>query len=76
MRANKMCPSCPFRGADDAYKQETAGIEADEWPCHSEQMTSWDTDIQCRGHFEARRKFPNEVHPGLGGPVMFEGSAL
>lgn len=58
MRANKMCGTCPFRGADEDYKRECAHIPADAWPCHSEALSDWDTDIQCRGHFEARRKYP------------------
>jgi hypothetical protein len=57
-RRQRMCESCPFRGADDAYKREAAPIPPDDWPCHSEGHFGQGSDIQCRGHFEARRKFP------------------
>ena len=57
-RRHKMCASCPFRGADDDYKLESADIPADDWPCHSEgSHYGADSDIQCRGHYEAQRKF-------------------
>ena len=59
-RASKMCPSCPFRGADEAYKQECAEIEAREWPCHTEDLYG-EAGIQCRGHWEARRKFAGKT---------------
>lgn len=57
-RRAKMCESCPFRGADDDYKRECADIIPELWPCHSEGYFGADSDIQCRGHYEARRKFP------------------
>ena len=64
MRANRMCDSCPFRGADDDYKRESASIAAVEWPCHTEDFYG-DNDIQCRGHFEARIKYAGSpIAPG------------
>lgn len=54
-RANRMCPTCPFRGADDTYKRECAAMQAEDWPCHTEQVVYGITHIQCRGHFEAQR---------------------
>jgi len=56
-RRHKMCESCPFRGADDNYKRECAEMAADDWPCHSEGYFGMDSDVQCRGHYEAVRKF-------------------
>lgn len=56
-RRSKQCKTCPFRGADDAYRKECAVIPAEDWPCHSEDVFGA-TDIQCRGHYEAQRKFP------------------
>lgn len=56
-RRSKMCSTCPFRGADDAYKADSATIQPDDWPCHSEGHFGQGSDIQCRGHYEARRKF-------------------
>lgn len=57
IRAKKMCRTCPFRGIDDAERRELAQVPADEWPCHTEQGYSTYSDIQCRGHWEAQRKF-------------------
>ena len=57
VRRNRMCATCPFRGADDAYKRECSEIQPENWACHSEGYFGADTNIQCRGHYEARRKF-------------------
>ena len=56
MRATKMCSDCPFRGADENYKRECASIPAENWPCHTENLYGED-GIQCRGHWEAVRKY-------------------
>ncbi len=56
-RRSKMCASCPFRGADDAYKAECAEVQPWAWPCHTEVSYDTGSTIQCRGHYEARRKF-------------------
>ena len=56
-RRHKQCSTCPFRGADEAYRKECAVMDAEDWPCHSEDIHG-NTDIQCRGHYEARRKYP------------------
>lgn len=52
-----MCETCPFRlRISKAERRELAAIEPDGFPCHTEAgYTS--TDIQCRGHWEVRRKF-------------------
>jgi hypothetical protein len=54
-RAAKQCKTCPFRGLDKAERRELAKVPAEEWPCHSEQGYLAYSDIQCRGHWEARR---------------------
>jgi hypothetical protein len=56
-RANKMCASCPFRGMPEPEKREMAKVPADWWPCHTEQGYAFECDIQCRGHWEAQRKY-------------------
>ena len=55
-----MCKTCPFRGADEGYKRECADILAKDWPCHSEDVYG-EAGIECRGHYEARRKFVEVV---------------
>lgn len=55
-RASKMCGSCPFRGSNEAYKQEYAAIPGADWPCHTEDLYG-ESGIQCRGHWEAVRKY-------------------
>lgn len=60
-RAKKMCPTCPFRGIRESEKRELAVVEADAWGCHEENPYGW-TDIQCRGHFEAQKKYPPTEH--------------
>jgi hypothetical protein len=57
MRAQKMCPDCPFRGLDADERRELAMVPPEWWPCHTEQGFAGSCDIQCRGHWEARRKF-------------------
>ena len=57
-RAVKMCKDCPFRGIDEAERKDLAKIQADDWPCHTEQGYAYTSDIQCRGHWEAQRKYP------------------
>lgn len=63
--AARQCDTCPFRGASEETKRSCAGIPADDWPCHTEDLTfnNW---VQCRGHWRAQRKYPNEPHPGAG----------
>lgn len=56
-RADHMCESCPFRTMNRAEMREHAIIEPDAWPCHTLHPFGWG-DTQCRGHYEARRKFP------------------
>jgi hypothetical protein len=57
-RAKRMCATCPFRlPLTKAERQELAAIEPEGFPCHTEQgYDSW-SDIECRGHWEARRQF-------------------
>jgi len=57
-RARKMCKDCPFRGIDEIERQDLAKIPAEDWPCHTEQGYYSSCDIQCRGHWEAQRKYP------------------
>lgn len=52
-----MCETCPFRSADEEYKRECADIPAEDWPCHTEDLVYGERGIQCRGHYEARRKY-------------------
>jgi hypothetical protein len=56
-RAVKMCETCPFRlKLTKAERKELAVLEPEAFPCHTEAgYTS--TDIQCRGHWQVRRKF-------------------
>lgn len=56
-RANKQCKTCPFRGIDETERRELAKVPADWWPCHTEQGYAAGCDIQCRGHWEAQRKY-------------------
>lgn len=60
IRATKMCKTCPFRGIADDERREAAQIPPEDWPCHTEHAYtgfSGNCDIQCRGHWEAQRKF-------------------
>lgn len=57
IRASKMCKTCPFRGVDETERRELAQVPAADWPCHTEQGYAGSCDIQCRGHWEAQRKF-------------------
>lgn len=56
-RRSKQCATCPFRHADEAYRKESAIIPAEDWPCHTEHPHGGG-DTQCRGHYEAQRKYP------------------
>jgi hypothetical protein len=56
-RRRSMCETCPFRTADETYRREAAALPAPNWPCHDELDFHGESDIQCRGHHEARRKF-------------------
>jgi hypothetical protein len=58
-RAARMCENCPFRlKLSRAEVLELAVIKPEDFECHTEAgYTS--TDIQCRGHWQARRKFGN-----------------
>ncbi len=57
IRARKMCKTCPFRlRIERAERIELARLTPEEFPCHTEAGYST-TDIQCRGHWEVRRKF-------------------
>lgn len=57
-RARKMCKGCPFRGIDEVERAELAKITPENWPCHDEQGFWSECDIQCRGHWEAQRRYP------------------
>ena len=57
-RARKMCKGCPFRGIDEVERESLAKVPAENWPCHDEQGYWASCDIQCRGHWEAQRKYP------------------
>lgn len=35
-----------------------AKVPAEDWPCHTEQGYWATCGIQCRGHWEAQRKYP------------------
>lgn len=60
--AQTQCKSCPFRGADKKYERECAGIPAEHWPCHTEDLV-FGNIVQCHGHWKAQQKYPNEPHP-------------
>jgi hypothetical protein len=62
-RRYKMCDNCPFRGADENYKREAAEITSDNWPCHEDAGPNNDPAPQCRGHYEARRKYATDPQP-------------
>lgn len=56
VRGRRMCQNCPFRArlsADD--RNILVALEPDEFPCHEEAGYTT-TNVQCRGHWEARRK--------------------
>ena len=58
MRAQRMCESCPFRlPLKKAERLELAALLPEEFPCHTEAGYAVYSDIQCRGHWEVRRKF-------------------
>jgi hypothetical protein len=60
-RARKMCKTCPFRGISESEKRELAVVDPDAWPCHTEHPFG-DGDMQCRGHYEAQKKYPVLPH--------------
>ena len=41
---------------DEAERRLCAAGNPDDWPCHTEAGYTW-TDIQCRGHFDVRKKY-------------------
>jgi hypothetical protein len=49
--AERMCSTCPFRGADSLYREEAAMIPAQDWPCHDDETE------RCRGHWLAQERF-------------------
>lgn len=60
-RRSKMCEGCPFRHPDKELLSVGARVAPEDFPCHEEQGPAMDqTDIQCRGHWEARRKAQND----------------
>jgi hypothetical protein len=62
-RRNSMCKTCIFRGIDPQEARDLALIPPEDVPCHTD--CPFGGDIQCRGHFEARRKYPTFVlHDG------------
>lgn len=64
IRRAKRCLTCPFRGASDETKRSCAHIAAEDWPCHTEDMHA-DSGIQCRGHWEAQRRFGHLIGPQI-----------
>lgn len=56
-RAQRMCETCPFRlPLTRAERLELAAIEPEGMACHTEQGYWPSCDIECRGHWEARRQ--------------------
>jgi hypothetical protein len=56
-RAQRMCEACPFRlRIAPAERQDLAALSPEEFPCHTEAGYTT-TDVQCRGHWQVRRKF-------------------
>lgn len=53
IRRQSMCKTCIFRGIGDDDRAELAALEPSYVPCHTDCPMGG--DIQCRGHFEARR---------------------
>jgi hypothetical protein len=64
-RAAKMCKDCPFRGLAEIERKDLARFPAENWACHTEQGYWGSCDIQCRGHWEAQRKYPLLVRSAL-----------
>lgn len=61
IRSNKMCESCPFHlKMTREERAELAALQPEEFPCHTEAGYTT-TDIQCRGHWEVRRKQLNAL---------------
>ena len=67
IRARKQCKSCPFKGIDEATRLELAAIPPDEFTCHTlDGYQPGSSGAQCRGHWEARRKFGDALDPRAG----------
>jgi hypothetical protein len=45
-----------------ADRYENAVIDPVMWPCHTEHPMGLGGDTQCRGHYEARRRYPVKQH--------------
>lgn len=52
-----MCEECPFRDADEKQRQECAAVPPHWFTCHIEDGPNGQSEIQCRGHWEAQRKY-------------------
>jgi len=61
-RASKKCETCPFRDAAKDYAPSCAHISSEDWPCHTEDLHG-DIGIQCRGHWQAVRKYGHLIGP-------------
>ncbi len=60
-RASRMCEGCPFRfPLSKAERRELAAVEPEGMPCHTEQGYDHWCDIECRGHWEARRQLTRD----------------
>ena len=64
-RRSRMCASCIFRGIDKADHDALAALPPDHVPCHTDSEPHGWCDIQCRGHFEARRKITHPTQRSL-----------
>ena len=62
-RAARKCETCPFRSPPEGYAKSTAHIVADGWPCHTIEYYDDDGSVQCRGHWQAVRKFGAFIGP-------------
>jgi hypothetical protein len=67
-RRSSMCEECPFRTMHARDKARVAGEDAEAWTCHMEEAGAafGESEIHCRGHWEARRKFspqPSTTNP-------------
>lgn len=63
IRAQRMCDGCPFRlQMNNTERVELAALSPEEFPCHTEAGYTT-SNIQCRGHWEARRKFALAAPP-------------
>lgn len=56
-RAPRMCETCPFRlPLTKAERRDLAAIEPEGMACHTIQGYDHYCDVECRGHWEARRQ--------------------